>query len=86
MSNLRNMMRLQRLLRHQTRGLEILKPYSASGTVTMGPGLVETDVKSDAVGELMAGQLVDLGWSVDPDKGVWVFTELYKEQPAGVTG
>ena len=32
-----------RLLRHQTRGLEILKPYSQSGTVTMGPGLVETD-------------------------------------------
>jgi len=43
----------------------------------MGPGLVETEVKSDAVGELTAGQLMDLGWSVDPDKGVWVFTELY---------
>ena len=86
MSNLRDMMRLQRLLRHQTRGPEILKPYSQSGTVTMGPGLVETDVKSDAVGELTAGQLLDLGWSVDPDKGVWVFTELYKEQPTTVAG
>ena len=77
MSNLRDMMRLQRLLRHQTCGLEILKPCSASGTVTMDLGLVETDVRSEAVGELMAGQLLELGWSVDPDKGVWVFTELY---------
>ena len=86
MGNLRDMMRLQRLLRHQTCGLEIWKPYSQSGTVTMGPGLVETDVKSDAVGELTAGQLIDLGWSVDPKKNVSVFTELYKEQPATVAG
>jgi hypothetical protein len=86
MSNLRDMMRLQRLLRHQTRGLEIWKPYSESRTVTMGPGLVETDVKSDAVWELTAGQLMDLGWSVDSGKGVWVFTELYKKQPATVAG
>ena len=70
----------------RARALEIWKPYSQSGTVTMGPGLVETDVKSDAVGELTAGQLMDLGWSVDPEKNVWVFTELYKEQPATVAG
>jgi hypothetical protein len=52
----------------------------------MGHGLVETDVKSDAVGELTAGQLMDRGWNVDPDKNVWVFTAPYKEQPAAVAG
>ena len=52
----------------------------------MGPGLVETDVKSDAIGELTAGQLMGLGRSIDPDKNVWVFTELYKEQPAAEAG
>ena len=58
------MLRLQRLLRYQTRGLEICKPYSQSGTVTMDPGLVETDVKSDAVGEVTAGQKVAQGIQV----------------------